>query len=72
MMSRKKFVYRNIPIKKISYRNQGGIINVKVYDCHWNLVYQSQAKLNNERDMKRLFRELRVKGVKYSYESSWY
>jgi len=71
-MSVNKFVYDNVPIKKISYGRQKGVIEIKLFDLHYNLLYKGKAKLSKKKEVKQLLSELKNKGCDIFPEISWF
>lgn len=65
-------VFNNIPIKKIGYKKRKGWIEVKLYDGHYNLIYQKKANINRAEEIKDMMRELSMKGFTTFKESSWF
>ena len=67
-----KFVYNNIPIKKIAYGNQKGSIKIMLYDGHYSKIFQGEARINNKKEVKELFSNLKAKGFNFFNETSWF
>lgn len=68
-------IRRKRPIN-ISVRKQGGIIEIRLYDCYEDRYdyFRAKARVNNQEEMRTLLSALESKGVSLAHkdEGKWW
>ncbi len=59
-------------IRGISVKKNGDIIEVKLSTASHQPFYVGKARLNDKKDMIRLFRELKQKGARFPKDGDWF
>lgn len=71
-MSENAFMFNNINVKKIVRENKNGFIEIRLYDGYDGLIYKNKARLNNKKEMKKLWGDLKLKGCHFKqYDDDW-